>query len=107
MLALFVRSINARRFTRKPDIPIIKLLVFIFRDGNGAHFTQTGEGLLKQPFIVISVMCGICSGPILNQGKQCRNQGNIKESDFPDVADTLHYVPINIKMLDKRLRFVS
>lgn len=40
------------------------------------------------------VVCGVCSGPILNQektGKESRkNQGNIKENDFPDLADTLY-----------------
>ena len=38
---------------------------------------------------LIDIVCGICSGPILNQGKQGRNQGNIRENDFPDLADTL------------------
>ena len=38
---------------------------------------------------LIGVECGICSGPILNQGKQGRNQGNIRENDFADLEDTL------------------
>ena len=50
-------------------MPIIKFLVFIFHDGNRAHFIKIGEYLLKQPFILRSIVYGICSRRIMNQGK--------------------------------------
>ena len=59
--------------------PIMKWLAFIFSDVNRTHFAQIWEGLLKLPCIVISVVCSICSGPILNQGKQGRNRRKIRE----------------------------
>ena len=41
----------------------------------------------------MSVVCSICSGPVLNQGKQGRYSKNIREvlgeNDFPDLVDTL------------------
>ena len=42
---------------------------------------------------MISVVCGVCLGPLLNQGKQGRkvgeNQGKVRENDFSDLAATL------------------
>ena len=51
MFAL-VSSINRfpnvlKKFARKQNILIMKLLAFIFHDGNRAHFAQTGESLLN------------------------------------------------------------
>ena len=60
-------------------MPIMKLLVFIFYEGNITPFNQIGEGLLEKPCIVISVVGSIYSGPILNQRKQGRNQGKIRK----------------------------
>jgi len=57
----------------------MELLVFIFHDGNREHLTQIYSSLHKQPWIVISIVCCILLGPILNQGKQGRNQVDIKE----------------------------
>ena len=49
-----------KKFARKQNMPIMKLLVFIFYDENRANFVQTAKSLLKYPYIVISVECSIC-----------------------------------------------
>ena len=40
--------------------------------------------------ITIGVVYGICSGPILNQGKLGTNQEKMGENDYPDLLDTLY-----------------
>ena len=48
--------------------------------------------MLKWSFNVISTEYGFSSESVLNHGKQSRNWGNIKENDFPGLADTLVYL---------------
>ena len=62
---IFLRSINRlpdvlKKLASKQAMSIMKLLAFIFHDGNTAHFAQMSEGLLEKPYIVISVFahCG-------------------------------------------------
>ena len=55
-------------------MPKLNVQVFIFHDGSRAHLAQISEGVLKTTCIMVSVVCGTCSGPILKQGKWGRNQ---------------------------------
>ena len=48
-------------------MPLLKLLVFIFHAVTRAHLAQISDVLLRYPSIVISTLCGACSG--LNQGE--------------------------------------
>jgi len=49
---IFISSISGlpnmlKKLARKHTVPIMKLLVFIFHDGNRAHFTQVGKNLRR------------------------------------------------------------
>ena len=67
---VFAFSINRflnmlKKLARKPFMPVMKLLILIFHDANGLQFV---------PCIVINIVCRICSGPMLSQGKQGRKK---------------------------------
>ena len=68
-----------KNFARELIVLIMKFLVFILHEGNRAYSAHKGKSLLKSPCIVISIVCSICTGPILNQEKQGRNQGKISD----------------------------
>ena len=62
------------------------MLNFSFHDEIKVHFfAQTGHGLH-------CVVCGIYSEPILNQARQFRNQGEIRDKSenmtFPDLTES-------------------
>ena len=78
-----------KKLTRKPIIPIMKLVVSFCHDGYGERFCQTVESFFKLPCIVVRVVCSICSGLKLSQGKQGKNYRNLREYDFLDLADIL------------------
>ena len=54
----------------------------------------------KKPCILLSIVCSIGSGPILNQGKQGLNQGNIRDNDFTNLTDTLCFIIAKLFICD-------
>ena len=83
------------------------MFVLILYDGTRAPFAQIGESLSKQPCIVIYLVYSFRSKPVTNEGKQGRNQGNIREisgkyqgnireNDFPVLADSFPSTHANI-----------